>query len=224
MKKEFLKFILLLMVSIFLIYSCKEDEVVKPDPEPDQKPKELTDTEKENRDINQWVINAMEVYYLWEDQLSDSMVAGTGDPEEFFNTLLVEEDKWSYIVDDYEEYFAEFQGTPTSMGYSPQFWLYNDSKNVMMVVQYVYPGSPADSAGLERGDIVLEIDNKELTPNNYYDLYSGDSYSVQLASLNANTLNLTGESIQLTAEVIDGNPSVYHDVYELDGIKTGYLV
>ncbi|MCF8363416.1 MAG: PDZ domain-containing protein [Prolixibacteraceae bacterium] len=215
-----LRRLVLLILSLFLIFSCKEDEVIKPDPQP----KELTEKEKENKVINQWIVDAMGTYYLWEDQLPSSLGAGTGDPEIFFNSLLVEEDRWSYIVDDFEAYNAEFEGTPTSMGYSPQFWLYNDSKNVMIVVQYVYPGSPAEEAGLKRGDIILQIDEVELTPDNYYDLYSGDSYSVQLASLSGSSLMMTGESISLNAEVIDANPMVYHNVYDLEGIKTGYLV
>ncbi|MDA3880802.1 MAG: S41 family peptidase [Prolixibacteraceae bacterium] len=210
--------LLILVLSFFVLFSCKEDEVIEPEE------KELTETEKQNLKINDWIIYGMETYYLWENQLPDNLEPHTGDPEEYFNSLLFDEDKWSYIVDDYEEYFAEFEGTPTSMGYSPQFWLYNNSANVMAVIQYIYPGSPADEAGLKRGDIILQINNKSLTPDNYYDLYSGKNYSVQLASWNGRTLNMTGESIFLTAEVIDANPSIFHHVYDLSGIKTGYLV
>lgn len=216
MKNKKLKILLFILVAAFVVFSCKEDE----SPEL----KVLTEKEKENRKINQWIIYGLETFYLWESELPAELEAGTGNPETFFNSLLVEQDKWSYIVDDFEEYFAEFEGTPKSMGYSPEFWLYNGGDNVMIVVQYIYPGSPAEIAGLKRGDIILKIDNEYLTPDNYYDLYSGDSYSVQLASISGNILNEIGEPISIMAETIDANPSIFYDVYDLNGTKTGYLV
>ncbi|MBN1767218.1 MAG: hypothetical protein JW842_01785 [Prolixibacteraceae bacterium] len=216
MKNKKLKILLFILVAAFVVFSCKEDE----SPEPHI----LTEKEKENRKINQWIIYSLGTYYLWESELPAELEAGAGDPETFFNSLLVEQDKWSYIVDDFEEYFAEFEGTPKSMGFSPEFWLYNGGNNIMIVVQYVYPGSPAEIAGLKRGDIILKIENMYLTPDNYYDLFTGDSYSVQLASISGNILNQIGEPISIMAETIDANPSIFHDVYDLNGTKTGYLV
>lgn len=162
---------------------------------------------------------------MWNDRMSDIDYEQEEDPEEYFYKLIYEEkDKWSWITDDYASLEASYDGEPVEMGYSPSFYLMSDNESVYIVVDYVYEGSPADEAGIERGDIILSIDNTELNTSNYYDLYSQDAYSVQLAEINNNIISYTGESINLVARVVETNPVLYHDVIDLEGHKVGYLV
>jgi hypothetical protein len=173
---------------------------------------------------NQWIKENMETYYLWNSQIPDIDETQEEDPAEYFGKLLyTEEDKWSWITDDYSSLAAEFSGVPVTMGYEPAFYLFSDETSVFIVVKYVYPDSPAEEAGLKRGDIILEINNTSLTIDNYYDLYSDDSYSVQLGQLSGSSIGLSGTSYDLTARVVSTDPSVYHNVLEIDGKKIGYL-
>jgi carboxyl-terminal processing protease len=177
--------------------------------------------------INRWILGEMQAYYLWENKLPKISSFSTVDPETFFDNLLYSDlDKWSFITSDYAALSAELEGTPTSMGYSPAFYLYNNSQNVLIVVEYIYPNSPAEIAGLKRGDIILTIDGKMMDKDNYYDLYSGSSYTVELGSYSSSTGNLSysGTKLSMVASEIDADPAIYHSVIDYSGVKTGYLV
>ena len=117
---------------------------------------------------------------------------------------------------------SDLNGDPVTMGYYLPSYLVG-SNNVMIVVGYVYPESPAAEAGLERGDLILSIDNTLLDTMNYYKKYSGKSYSVQLGAINNNSLVFTGESLSMTARVVSTDPAVHHEVLDIEGYKIGYL-
>ena len=220
------KFKTLIYFSLFLAFclsACNKDDFEDKDKDKEEE-EEITPATAQNILVNNWINDIMPVYYLWESTLPRPLIEQRGDPEEYFYDILHVNDKWSFITDDFEEYFSGFQGSPTSMGYSPAFYLYNDSENLMIVVKYVYANSPAKNAGLKRGDIILKINDNWLTPENYYNLYSLQSYTTELATLEGSTLNLTGETIQLTAQIIETNPVLYHNTYNYNGKEIGYLV
>lgn len=220
MKKYFLCCLLFVPLVFF---SCNDESEITPDDETTAENTE-DDISDETLVINQWIDENMANYYLWNNYLPEIDYTKESNSEDYFYKLLYEDDKWSWITDDYASLNAEFSGVPVSMGYDPSFYLFGDSVSVFMVVNYVYPDSPADDAGLERGDIILSINNTELDTTNYYDLYSGSKYSVELGSASNSVISYTGESIDMTARVTDANPSIYHDIFEIDGKKIGYLV
>ncbi len=209
---------MLFVLVLFMAFSCKKDEEIIVDDTGDEISAETLAT-------NQWIKENMETYYLWNDKLPDIDETQEEDPATYFDDLLyTTEDKWSWITDDYASLAADFDGTPVTMGYDPKFYLFSDETSVFIVVDYVYPNSPAEEAGLKRGDIILEIDNTAMTVDNYYDLYSGSSYSVQLGELTGSSIGLSGTSYDLTSRVVSTDPSIYHTVLEADGKKIGYLV
>jgi carboxyl-terminal processing protease len=211
-----------------LIFSCNNEEVIDDGDQTDTTDTTSTSTDTTNYSkINQWIMEEMQAYYLWEDKLPDVKNYSSTDPETFFNNLLYTDlDKWSFITDDYEALSSELEGTPTTMGYSPAFYLYNNSKNVLIVVEYVYPNSPAETAGLKRGDIILTINGEQMDTTNYYDLYSASSYTAKLGSYSSATgsLSYSGTELSMTAAQIDADPAIYHSVFDYGGMKTGYLV
>ncbi len=177
---------------------------------------------------NKWIKTNMEDYYLWNTNLPDVDYTKQDDPEAYFYDLLYTNDKWSWITDDYTSLAAEYSGNPVTMGYDPTFYRFSEGADIFMVVNYVYPGSAADEAGLKRGDLILSIDDTPLDTTNYYTLYSGTSYSVQLgeASVSGSSVSIgySGESIDLTATTTTTDPSIYHEVIDTVGHKIGYLV
>lgn len=210
--KKILFVLLATLITITLSQSCKKDG-----PE--------SEIPTETLITNTWIYENMALYYLWNTQMTLGIdYEKEADPEAYFYKLLYDEkDKWSYITDDYPKLAAELSGVPETMGYYPAFYQKADSK-VFIVVCYVYPDSPAAEAGLERGDIIISIDNTPLDTANYYTKYSGTSYSVQLATIVNNVLTPTGESISMTARIVQADPSIYHTVLDISGTKIGYLV
>jgi carboxyl-terminal processing protease len=201
------------LVALLIVYSCKKNTTT-----------EVT-VPAATIATNQWIYENMNMYYLWKDQMPTNIDnTKESDPEAYFYKLLYNQlDKWSYITSDYATLAAELGGTPMTMGYSPAFYLVG-TKQVVIVVQFVYPGSAAEEAGLKRGDIILTIDNIVLDTTNYYDKYSGTSYSVQLATVSGGVLTATGESISMTARTTLADPAIYHTVFNVNGRKVGYLV
>lgn len=217
MKRPLIFFIPVLMMFMFFSY-CEKDDITTDDEETTE---EVSD---ETIALNKWIYENMSAYYYWCDEMPDIDYTEESNSEEYFEKLLYSDDGWSWITDDYAALAAEYSGEPTTMGYYPSFYLLSDKVSVLMVVDYVYSNSPAEEAGLERGDIVLAIDNTQLDTSNYYDLYSGSSYSVQLATIEDNACSLTGESIDMTAAVVTTDPSIYHTIIEENDYKIGYLV
>jgi carboxyl-terminal processing protease len=200
---------------LFLVCACKRD-IYNDD---------VTGISEKTMATNEWIYENMNLYYFWNDQIpADIDYTLENDPEAYFYKLLYEDkDKWSSITDDYASLEAYLNGDPVTMGYYPAFYLAGNN-NVIIVVCYVYPGSAADEAGLERGDIILSINNTLMDTTNYYDMYSGLSYSVQLGTIEANSLRNTGESLSLTARTTATDPAICHKVLDIDGYKIGYLV
>lgn len=174
--------------------------------------------------LNDWIYQVMSNYYFWNEDVTPA-VSEEDDPETYFNSLINAEDRFSYITDDYEALAQEFTGVYTSMGYSPTFGRFSGSNDVFMLVEYVYPGSPAEEAGLERGDMILQINGQTLNVDNYYQLYSQPSYSVTLGSYNTETSDVSdlSQPIALTSRTISTNPVLHREVKKVNGTSVGYL-
>lgn len=173
---------------------------------------------------SKWIYDNMSVVYYWHEELADLEYSPSGDPKKYFGTLLNEQDKWSYITDDYSSVNKKSTNElSATMGFRPSFFLVETNK-VIMVVSYVYPGSAAEEAGLKRGDIILTVNNKVMNTSDYYEVFSGSKYSVQLGKLVGNTLYPTGVSLDLSAKTISGDPAIYHSIINVNGRKLGYLV
>ena len=190
---------------------------------------DTTDIPAETLAVNEWIDGVMKEVYLWNTRIPSSVnYKKEPDPKELFNKLLyTEEDQWSWITDDWASYLKELEGTPVSMGYSPAFFYKNSTSNeVIIVVKYVYKGSPAELAGLKRGDIILTINGQMLNDQNFYDLYSAHSYTAGLGtySIDTETFKLTGTQISMTAISFKADPVLHYETKQIEGHKIGYMV
>jgi carboxyl-terminal processing protease len=188
--------------------------------------KEDDNPQDENIQVSQWLYDWMKDVYFWNETLPDAInIEEKTDPEAFFYELLYdEEDKWSYITDDWKSMESELSGTPVSMGYSPAFGLFSGTSRVFIIVEYVYPGSPAHNAGLKRGDIILTINGEIMDTSNYYDLFSQSSYTAGLGVYANNTITLSGKTITMTAASFQADPLIFDSVYTIADRKIGYMV
>ncbi len=221
--KYSLLFVFTLISSAFFL-SCEEENSVNDETGTEEEG--LSAEDSTNIGISEWIYEVMDEVYYWTSEMPDyTDFSSKTDPESFYYDELVydEEDKWSYITDDFTSLEAELSGVPVSMGYSPMFGLISENQ-VIIIVEFVYPDSPAETAGLKRGDIILTIDGEYMDTTNYYDLYSQTSYTVGLGYLNNSSILSSGETISMTATTIAADPLIYDTIFEVSGKKIGYFV
>lgn len=174
------------------------------------------DSETEFMTVNTWISEVMNDYYFWYEKIpADKKPNATTEPTDYFYSLLyTQEDKWSFITDDYTGLMAEFSGTPVSMGFAPAFGKFSNTGNIFIIVVYVYKDSPAEAAGLKRGDIILEINNQELTPDNYKELYSQEQYEVSLGYYDGASISESNRTLNLTAQQLTIDPILFDTIYQ----------
>lgn len=224
----------LLFISILSIASltyCSDDEnntVV---------PKTELNTEEEENPIdedvlmiNNFIKDNMEIYYFWNEELPGIDQEKEENSEEYFYKLLKDpDDRWSFITDDYPALIKYFSGIEKSTGYSLQLMYLNSTNQVIAVIEYVHPDTPAEDAGLKRGDIIVKIDGQLINDENYSDLLSRTSFEITLGEIiSSNTTDELETSdlsptIPIQAMEINLNPIVKTNIIDTLGYKIGYL-
>ncbi|WP_118193805.1 S41 family peptidase [Albibacterium indicum] len=189
---------------------------------------EETEVNPENQKVNEWITEQMRIYYYWNDGIpADNRLDFGLEPPEFFETILNADDRFSWIQKA-DELNEGMQGVTTSTGMNIILFGYDDGKKVFGVVKYVIPGSPADKAKLERGDMFTKVNGSEMTAQNYEEKLkpysSGEAFNITLATLKGKVLTTTDETVSLTATKVD-EPSVhYHStITSKSGKKVGYI-
>ncbi|MDA3823056.1 MAG: S41 family peptidase, partial [Bacteroidales bacterium] len=145
------------------------------------------------------------------------------DPENYFYSLLNENDHFSWIVDDYETLVNSFNNIELSSGISPYFIRVSQSEDVAIIVEYVSKGSPAEIAGVKRGDIITDINGTTLNTENYIELFYSENLSLNFADFDGESLVPNDRVVDITAVVIENNPIQHTEIIEYDGKKIGYI-
>lgn len=197
-----------------LLIGCTE--LPLPEPEPDPAP-ELTIK------INRFIHDAMNDIYLWYDEMPDIDYRYVYDPEDYFERLLFEEDRWSFITDDIEGLLKSFEGVETTFGYSLAFYRFSNTGNIFAVVEFVYPGTPAAEAGIQRGDLIVLMNGESMTDENYTDLLYASSLDISLGISEEDGISVDPATISMTARELNLNPVLMRDVVEHEGHRIGYL-
>lgn len=217
----------LLLITLFT--NCKKD--IKPEPV----------AIEEATVVNKFIYNGLKSYYLWSDQvpnLSDakfsikdtlnSFLNRYTDPNQLFTNLLYQYktiDKWSFIVDDSKVIDDWMQGISETMGYDFMLARIGSAGDVFGFVRYVYKGSPAEKAGIKRGDLFMKVNGTQLTVNNYQTLlFTNSTYTLSMASIAGNYISLNGNSVTMTAVTMQENPIQLDTVLNIETHKIGYLV
>ena len=213
MKREIRSIVLfaIAMMGLILFQACEKE------------PNNGSDLPKETLILNNWIWDGMTEVYLWEAYIPDINWREEPDPMAFFYKLLSDEDGDSWIVDDYEELAAMFDGVETATGMSVDPALYTENQ-IIYYVEFVTPGSPAADSGIARGDIIYTIDGTILTKTNYKELYYQTSANFGFADWDGSDMVPNGREISLTAIELNQNPVVYDTVIDYQGYKIGYFV
>lgn len=215
------RFFLALVPLTFLVTSCKEE-----DPRPVQS-KATTVINEANAYVNSWIHENMEYWYFWSDELPEDSDSNL-DPEDYFESLRNRDDRFSWIQNNYKELLNSLQGISKEAGY--EYVLYREkegSDEVLMQVLYTKPASPAEAAGLKRGDAITHINGKRITTENYKDLLASmkGNYTVEYKPLMVEEEKFgVPATASLTPVAYAENPNYLHRTIDSGGRKIGYFV
>ena len=185
MKKALLK-ILFLLAGSCIWTACSDDT-------PDQTP-ETTTISNEIYYANKLGKDILSTYYYWNKNINDDLEA--------WNI------KWTMMTDDMDSFTSSVGGVSTTFGWNLTVYLVSDDNQCIGVINYVSAGSPAEKAGLKRGDILLWINGQNITTDNYQELYYASSLTVALAEIDweSNSITASGKEVELTATTLYENP------------------
>ena len=196
------------------------------------KPEKITETHK----VNKWVYEQMERNYLWSAELpgmdkTDRAV----EPAEYFDNYLRYRTTQAsdYSKDTYGDRFSriEYKGdgeaeTRANFAEKTEYdfgfmlsKIYRDEEYKhldQLAVLYVVPGSPAEKAGLRRGDAFKKANGVVLTSSNLMSVLAGNSISVEVFNRE------TEGPLQITKGTYYDNPILVDSIYDAPE-KTAYL-
>lgn len=198
------------------VSSCDEDDDLNP-----------AIVNENNVRVNDWILENMDFWYLWSNELPGAPDKNKA-PDDFFQSLLSDDDRFSWIQENYQDLLNSLQGISKEGGFEYVLYKEDDSNNVLAQILYIKPSSPAENAGLKRGDAITHVNGKLLNTSNYQSV---------LADLGSNNYSITykplaieGESfdepktVSLATIIYTENPNYLSKVIEVDGKKIGYYV
>ncbi|MDR1004062.1 MAG: PDZ domain-containing protein [Prevotellaceae bacterium] len=229
-----LKTLLFLFAALALSACCKDDDTPA--------------VNIDRTEAQQWIEEKLRAEYLWYTEIPASdKLDYTLDTEAFFNSLLSKKDGknytgsdgkqyhsyFSYIeklteteaatrgfINDKDSYGMEILGLNVSINNNGQTELYG-------LVCYVLPGSPAEEAGIQRGDWIVRRDNKPMSAVS--EMTSGAACSFLLATAETTAQGTTftpKETVDIAAScAVTDNPIHFYTILPTDnGKQVGYLV
>ena len=178
--------------------------------------------------VNQFAYNVMQTYYLWVDEIQDNLKDWRSDDDpikkvkavRYKNTKGDDIDKWTQVTSDYETFVSSIEGVSTTYGY--EFGLsYTDTtkKYVAVVVKFVYAGSPAQKAGMKRGDVIIKVDGAAIPTASYTDIIKNKV----MYSAHCQLGLVDGRTVQMDAVEMYCDPVHTVKVFDCGGKKVGYL-
>ncbi len=175
---------------------------------------------------NQTVYDLMQQWYLWYEKLPVLNPAGFASPEALLDALVLPVtdpvDRFSYITTQAEEDSLFGESQFIGFGFRQQ----TDTDSV--TVLDVFEDGPADLGGLDRGSNILAIDGVPIA-----DILASEDgltgalgpaeigYEVEMTFRNRAGAELTSTLVKDTVTI---PPVTATQVFDLDGVTTGYLV
>ena len=179
--------------------------------------------------VNTFARDYMRSWYLWNKEIAKDLDAWKDSEEPIAKVAAIrykdasgkDIDRWTMVTDDYSSFYGSVSGNRKTYGFD--FILYYTDENktsLCAVVTYTYSGSPAEQAGLKRGDVIVKVNGKTIPAKDYssivYDeLMGGDSLTAALSN---------GTTVTLEAREMYENPVLMDKVFDCGGKKVGYLV
>ena len=93
-----------------------------------------------------------------------------------------------------------------------------------------FKGSPAENAGIKRGDLFMKVNDQQLTVSNYQALlFSNITYKLTFATITGDDISgykisPNDRSVTMTAVTMQENPILLDTVLNVNNYRIGYLV
>ncbi|WP_299887441.1 S41 family peptidase [uncultured Lacinutrix sp.] len=209
---------------------------------------DFDDTTVSTSSINDFVYRAMDIFYLYKEQVPDLVedkqsgsdyngyLNSFNSPEALFESLIFDRqnvDRFSWITSDYIALEQQFSGVSKSNGMEFGLLRYTaGSDDIFGYVRYILPNTSASNTTLQRGDLFYGVNGTPLTVNNWRDLLGQDNYTINLATYDDNgttttdddTVNQTTNEISLSKVVYTENPVFKTEILQVEGENVGYLM
>lgn len=196
--------------------------------------KEDNNGPKTDNDVNQWIEKTMRDNYLWNSELPEKNTLNfDAEPEDFFHSLL--SDKDGKDLEGGHHYFSTLEkvvvtksGTSSIDSYGFEFVRYvikngsNTYKAALII--YVLKDSPAEQAGLKRGNWIIGVNGGSGSIQEYEILESGGSVSFQLAEYNGKTFIPTEVVTVDASRLVEDTPFLKDSIYTYGNTRIGYLM
>ena len=216
-------------LSLCLLCACGNEPTPAPEPNPGTDPG--TDPTEEpavpelTQRLNRFIVESMQDVYLWNKEMPTNIdITKESDPQALFARLRYEQDKWSMLSAQASETTGSVTNQGQTFGYSLVFGQFSNTGTLFAVVLFTYPDSPAEKAGLKRGDILTKVNGVDINAYNYSLLFNGTPHiTVQKGKLQGSTITTSSQKIMLKLQEMYQDPVVKDSIYTIGGRKIGYL-
>ncbi|MDL2247536.1 PDZ domain-containing protein [Bacteroides sp. OttesenSCG-928-J23] len=201
------------LMCITLVAACGDD-----DPETPTVPRT---TQK----VNSFVMAYAKDAYLWNHKVpTDIDISREADPFTLMDRVVYSEyDRWSYLTDDADALFKDYEGISTTYGYRLTVYKFSNAESYFAVVRFVYPGSPAEQAGLERGDILLTMNGTDINAENYMNLYYSPNVTLKTGTVTETGIVPGSKTVAMQAVEMYLDPVNTYRTIDCEGKRVGYL-
>lgn len=212
------------IIAAISMAGCKDNNV---------EPTTETTNSSDYQAINSWIYEVMNDAYFWYKNMpAENSLDSDLNPNEYFEKLIYQRtttDRFSMVTDDIDQLTNEFNGVSKIFGINYTLSYTDDTKsNIAAFLSYVVKGSPAEAAGLKRGDIIMKVGGTQLTASNYTSLFgNSETATFTLGVLNGATLTAdNSKTVTLTKAEISEDPVLFSSVISKSafGKTIGYLV
>jgi carboxyl-terminal processing protease len=214
----------IITLGMMTVVSCKKKDSTPP-----------PSGEITNAEINQWVVDSMRVYYYWTTKIPAAQNLRMDlEPVDFFESILNRpEDRFSWIQNA-KELKENLSGVIKTSGINYSFFGIRTGNSIThagISIRYVLKGSPADLAGIKRGDLFTRLNDNQMTVNSegfvqgIDALRGNNSFTLTRATISDGGISETSQKVTLTPVENFNEKAIHMDtiITSPNGTKIGYL-